>query len=371
MKFAEAGILFALVVALTVFIGAKVVTRDDPGLTEDPVTVIVEEPVDQAAITADHPAEIAAVVEPEPVIEEPVSEPVIVTYSMAESAYLDRDYDEATRLFDIYTAEHAANAWGHYMLGLSEWKAGDLDAAEEAFITALEIKPDHRKSLVNYGRVLIALDRPADARVQIELALAADPGSIDARRVLGRIQHSSGELEGAAESYRAVLSSRDDDAWSLNNLGLIRIEQGRYAEALAPLAKAASLQPETACIQNNLGVALERAGHFGDAANAFTAALEADEDYGKAEISLARVQEQEEAHGSESIDLIALADGFTVTTVAAAAEGAGTDIQASDMEVASAALPAENVSETVSEAEEQTEAAEAAAVTDTEEDDDK
>ena len=35
------------------------------------------------------------------------------------------------------------------MLGLSEWKSGDPDAAEEAFAYALEIKPDHVKSLIN------------------------------------------------------------------------------------------------------------------------------------------------------------------------------------------------------------------------------
>jgi Tfp pilus assembly protein PilF len=339
MKFAEAGILFALVLALTVFIGAKVVTRGDADITDESITTVVTESVDPSVIAAEHPAEIAAVAEPESVVIEPapIPEPIIVTYAMAEGAYLDRDYAEAARLFNVYTADHTTNAWGHYMLGLSEWKAGNLDASEEAFITALEIKPDHRKSLVNYGRVLIALDRPADARVQIELAIAADPESSDARRVLGRIQHASGELDGAAENYLAVLDKRGDDAWSLNNLGLIRIEQGQYAEALAPLAKAASLQPETACIMNNLGVALERAGYFGDAARAFEAALEADEDYAKAEISLARVEEQEEAHGSESVDLIALAESFTAVSTVAAAEEAGTDLQAGDMEVADAA----------------------------------
>mgnify|MGYP001817678305 CR=1 FL=1 len=357
LKFAEAGIMFALILALTVFIGAKVVTRDNPGLAEDPVATVVTEPVDDVGVAPNHPAEIAlaetsGTPEPEPALE-PVAEPVVVTYAMAETAYLDRDYGEAARLFGIYTTEHGANAGGHYMLGLSEWKADDLDAAEEAFLTALEIKPDHHKSLVNYGRVLIAQDRPADARVQVELALAGDPENNDARRVLGRIQHASGELESAAESYLAVLAGRDDDAWSLNNLGLIRIEQGRYAEALAPLAKAAGLRPETACIQNNLGVALERTGHFGDAAEAFTAALEADPDYAKAEISLARVEEQEEAHGSESVDLIALAEGFTANPAAAAVQEAGTDIQAVDMEVATAALPAETVASAEKQAEEE------------------
>lgn len=376
MKFAEAGVLFVLVLALTVFIGAKVVTRDGSDLVENPVEVTaaaVESPVD--SVIAEHPAELAATgeseisVQPEPVAE-PVSDPIVVTYGMAEGAYLDRDYEEAARLFAIYTTEHPANAWGHYMQGLSEWKAGDLDASEEAFVTALEIKPDHAKSLVNYGRVLLEMDRPADARVQIELALAADPDGQAARRVLGRIQHQSGELEEAAETYLAVLRRSDEDGWSLNNLGLIRIEQGRFAEAVAPLAKAALMMPETACIQNNLGVALERTGHYAAAAEAFNAALEVDEGYGKAEISLARVEEQEEAHGSEPVDLVALAEGFSAAPLDGTtdvAEEAGTDLQAGDMEVASAAAALDPVAV----AEEEAEAADAAEVTDTEEDDDQ
>ena len=41
------------------------------------------------------------------------------------------------------------------MLGLSTWKAGDLDKSQKAFETALTIDPDHLKSLVNLSRVLI------------------------------------------------------------------------------------------------------------------------------------------------------------------------------------------------------------------------
>ena len=99
-------------------------------------------------------------------------------------------------------------------------------------------------------------------RSKIELALATDPGSTAATRVLGRIQHNQGLLDEAAASYLTVLRSTEDDAWSLNNLGLIRIQQGRYEEALPALAKAVQINPEVACFQNNLGVALERTGHF-------------------------------------------------------------------------------------------------------------
>jgi Tfp pilus assembly protein PilF len=326
MKFAEAGVLFVLVLALTVFLGVRIATRggddnvtpepivlseavapetvDNPGVVEPPVTVEAE-PEGETPAEASVEPEVEAVAAPAP---------QVVTYTMAEKAYYDRRYDEAARMFGLYTDEHPANAWGFYMLGLSEWKAGDLDAAEEAFVYALDIKPDHSKSLINYGRVLLEQGRQDEAKTQIELALAANPGSTSATRVLGRIQHNQGLLEESAASYLTVLRAKEDDAWSLNNLGLIRIQQGRYEEALPALAKAVQIAPEVACFQNNLGVALERTGHFTAAGEAYAAALEADADYAKADISLARVSGRTEDADRMPVDLALLADSFSTET---------------------------------------------------------
>ncbi len=335
MKFAEAGVLFVLVLALTIFVGVRVATRGDNEIAVSDPVVVTEMPtteqtgMDEPTITvasepAGHPDEVAADAEAV-VVEAP--EPKIVTYAMAEKAFFDRSYGDAVEMFAIYTEEHPANAWGFYMLGLSEWKAGDNEAAEEAFAFALEIKPDHTKSLINYGRVLLEQGREDEARIQIELALAAAPGSTNATRVLGRIQHNQGLLEEAASSYLTILQVKEDDAWSLNNLGLIRIQQGRYEEALSALAKAVQIEPDVACFQNNLGVALERNGHFTASGEAYAAALEADGDYEKADISMARVSELTEAEDHEPVDLGVLAAGFNV---------------ADDMEVAAAEPVAED-----------------------------
>jgi tetratricopeptide (TPR) repeat protein len=282
-------------------------------ITETTSETVEQVGLGEPAITveAEHPAEVAD--EPEAQDVEAVERQVI-TYAEAEKAYFDRRYEEAADMFNLYTDEHPTNAWGFYMLGLSEWKAGAPDAAEEAFIYALEIKPDHVKSLINYGRVLLEQDRQDEARSQIELALAANPGSTAATRVLGRIQHNQGLLEEAATSYLTVLRTTEDDAWSLNNLGLIRIQQGRYEEALPALAKAVQIESEVACFQNNLGVALERTGHFNAAGQAYTAALETEGGYEKADISLARVSERTEAEDNMPVDLTVLADSFSAET---------------------------------------------------------
>jgi TolA-binding protein len=57
----------------------------------------------------------------------PPEPPLEVTYEMAESAFLEGRYEEAERLFTGYTDRRPENPWGYYMLGLSAWKAGELE----------------------------------------------------------------------------------------------------------------------------------------------------------------------------------------------------------------------------------------------------
>ncbi len=314
MKFAEAGVLFVLVLAITVFVGVRMASQSGTDETTEVAVTEIATPIESAPEVIEPSAEFVAAAEiPAPTGEETlaVEPPRVVSYAMAEQAYFEGDYSEAADMFDTYTADHSANAWGFFMLGLAEWKSGELDASEEAFIAALDIKPDHVKSLVNYSRVLVELERPQEARAQIELALQNAPENVDANRMYSRICHNEGLLDEAIEGYLRVLQVEQNDFWSLNNLGLIRIEQERFEEALAPLAKAARLNTEVACVQNNLGVALERTGHYTAAAEAFELALAADGNYEKADESLDRVSGLTEAIDLQTIDLAAMADGFS------------------------------------------------------------
>ncbi len=329
LKFAEAGILFVLILGIALFVGTKMSAKDSvqesaqntvqESGTELQVTLgetdpVVEEIRIDPAGVIDPLEESIEFVDSEIKSEDQEPQaPRVVTYALAEEAYLAGHFEEATEMFAIYTQEHSLNAWGHYMEGLSNWKAGEPDTAEEAFIAALDIQPDHLKSLVNYGRVLLELDRADEAKVQLEAAVAISPQSVDANRVLGRANHNLGLLEEAAVCYRTALAIKIDDIWSLNNLGLIRIEQGKFDEALPPLAKAVQLRQDIACIQNNLGVALERNGYLKDSALAFEKALVADAQYAKAEESLSRINALVSDEDSPVLDLEFVATSFSET----------------------------------------------------------
>jgi tetratricopeptide (TPR) repeat protein len=235
-----------------------------------------------------------------------------VTYAEAEAAYFEHSYAEATGLFAAYTVDHPKNAMAHYMLGLSFWKEGKNGEAENALRAALELDPDHVKSLTNLSRVLLDEGRSEEALEPIDLAIDIDPLNGDAYRVRGRMQHNLGKTEEAIASYERAVEIDDRDAWALNNLGLIFIETERFEDAIAPLARAVSIQSDNARFQNNLGMALERTGHYEAAEEAYALALEADGSYGKAVVNLTRVEVLDEDPELPEIDLATLAESFVV-----------------------------------------------------------
>jgi len=233
-----------------------------------------------------------------------------VAFDYAETAYKEKRYGEAVRMFTTYVDQRPDNRWGHYMLGLSAWKSGDLVSAESAFVRTLEVDPRHLKSLLNLSRVLLEQGQPKAARARVTAALSVDSTSGEAYRLLGRIRNALNQPNEAMAAYRMALSLDPTDTWSMNNLGLILIQQQRYEESLAPLARAVQLDSGMAVFQNNLGIALEHTGRFGLATTAYHAAIAGDSGYTKAVLSLARVDGRTEDTTLMPLDLASLAASF-------------------------------------------------------------
>jgi superkiller protein 3 len=231
------------------------------------------------------------------------------SYADAEAAYTGGNYDEAVDLFASYTRSSPDNAWGHYMYGLSSWKAGDPEQAISGFDEALRLDPQHRKSLLNSARVLLETSRPREALERIERAMSIEPLSGEGLRLLGRARYELKQVPEAIDAYQRAIALDERDGWAMNNLGLIYIQQDQSEAALPILARAVELRSNSPVFQNNLGTALERTGHFAAAKTAYEAALAADSTYSKAAASLARVTPHAESDTS-TVDLAALATEF-------------------------------------------------------------
>jgi len=238
---------------------------------------------------------------PAPTITGPVS------FADAESLFQAKKYDEATKAFEAYTTRKPANPWGHYMLGLAAWKGGDLVKSELAFETALSADPTHMKSFLNLSRVLIERKRYDEAIEKLTRAGEVDPESATVPRLMARAFSAQHKTDDAIDAYRHAIALDMSDAWSMNNLGLLYLEQGFVEDAVPYLAKAV-LTKDVAAFHNNLGMALEHQGRFVAAATAYKGALTADPAYKKAKQNLTRV-EAVKSGPEEPLDLVALARG--------------------------------------------------------------
>ncbi len=233
-----------------------------------------------------------------------------VSIAEGEKVYQEKRYADAAALFSTYVDQRPNNPWGHYMLGLSSWKSGDLERAESAFVRVNAIDPKHVKTLLNLTRVHLDQGRPKDALARVNAALVLDSSSGEAYRLLGRVRSALNEPNEAVAAYRLALSHDPKDVWSMNNMGLILIQQGSFDEALGPLALAVQLDSGVATFQNNLGIALEHTGRFTLATQAFKSAIAVDESYTKAKLSLARVEGRKEDPTVTPVELTALAESF-------------------------------------------------------------
>jgi protein O-GlcNAc transferase len=238
-----------------------------------------------------HSKPVATESKAQPVKPVDVVKPVEPTsFADGQTAYNAKKYTEAAAIFEAYTLRRPDNPWGHYMLGLSAWKSGDLSRSELAFDTALSLDPRHIKSLVNESRLFNAQNRHDEALARLERATEIDPENREANRLFAHTYHLLGRTDDAIKVYRDVLATNEYDTWTMNNLGMLLLETGHGDEAVTLLTRAVELRQEVAEFHNNLGLALEQTGHFRAAADSFGSALLADPGYHKAKENLTRLE---------------------------------------------------------------------------------
>jgi Flp pilus assembly protein TadD len=87
-----------------------------------------------------------------------------------------------------------------------------------------------------------------------------NPGAWLAWLDLGNIRAEQGRLAEAEQHYLAALAVKPDYVQALNNLGRLRSGQGRWDEAIALFERAVEIDPARGRCRYNLGVALGRSG---------------------------------------------------------------------------------------------------------------
>lgn len=176
-------------------------------------------------------------------------------YRQAELALSARDYQRAHR-FCMTILSIAPDFGGAlFLLGMIALEHGNFAKAAEVLERALQLDPGDPRCHAQFGRCLIALQRPREALQAAQRALALAPR----------------------------------DALTLDTIGVVLSHAGAHEQALLPFEHAVTQAPEHAAYHYNLGTSLQFSGRFAEAEQALRRALQLDGNLSRAWTALAQV----------------------------------------------------------------------------------
>jgi len=142
---------------------------------------------------------------------------------------------------------------------LYEW---DWAAADAGFRRAIAHNPQYATAHQWYAmNCLVPQGRFADARAELDRALALDPLSLAVHMSVGLCHCYERELASAAAALRDTLELKEDFGTAHYFLGQVHIAMGRYDEAIASLERAVTLQGGSAETEAVLATAHALAYH--------------------------------------------------------------------------------------------------------------
>jgi tetratricopeptide (TPR) repeat protein len=121
--------------------------------------------------------------------------------------------------------------------------------------------PGEARLRAEYGKVLMAVGREAEAGPQLDEAIRLDdPAAAEAYYLKGMIQVRAGQAENGRQAFEEAIARDPRHFAALNALGMLALRAQADAEALGYFQRAVDAYPEEASMQGNLGLVLLRLG---------------------------------------------------------------------------------------------------------------
>lgn len=254
------------------------------------------------------------------------------TKLMSEAIMLQsqQKYSEALQLYDEISKAYPTHPDVLHNSAISKFHLGELDAAEQLFLKAIELRPAFKKARSNLVNLWVRMERAQTLSAIVDeeswflslelevavllaryfvskedvdnalrvskLAIALDPNACVAQHAHGVSLWRGNDPEAAEPYLRSALDGLSDNPEVMIDLSRCltamhmrwkKEEHWREARALAE--RAANIALDSPRIQHELGLIYEEDGAFGRAKDQFIAAAKAAPDYLPAISSLASV----------------------------------------------------------------------------------
>ena len=148
----------------------------------------------------------------------------------------------------------------HYLLGVAFMEGGDMPAASAALAEANRLEPERPLTLLALGLALNGRKQYAEAKTALLHSLELDPDQLDAIAALSEAEAGTGDLRQAEQHARRVLARASAHPTANLVIGLVLMQQERYADARSALEKAAAADAASPAAQYQLSLACARLG---------------------------------------------------------------------------------------------------------------
>jgi len=139
-----------------------------------------------------------------------------------------------------------------------EW---DWAGADKAFRRALELNPGYATAHQWYGEYLEKMGRIKEGLAETQRAYELDPLSPVINTGVGSLLYDDQQNDRALDQFRKALELNPDYGMDYLYLGLIRISQGKFKEAIAELEHARALMPGSPPFFSLIGYAQTQLGN--------------------------------------------------------------------------------------------------------------
>ena len=186
----------------------------------------------------------------------------ITSSNMMFRSKIDSLFDIAYREFRYSIQLDDNNYKAYNALGVMELKKGNVDAARENILTALEICPNYAIAIDNMGTVYMAEENYSKAEECFKKAIAINPNSSSAYYHLAQLECSRGQYSKCLLYIDKCLAWKGYSSYAYNLKGDALRLQGNEAAAIAAYKKSIEITPENLAPYANLAAIYEARGDY-------------------------------------------------------------------------------------------------------------